>query len=153
MTLLDLAERLEQFDDNKIIYAKRSPDWSATSEAIVCDTPQVDSHPPEAQGLAYFLEVSLAKETVQVWSEWRDGRQPTPAEKLDAMLYYAEYDAWLPVNGEKPIEADPLLLKQRFIEGHGGLSKERCRWRDCPERRIAKLAFCFEHYHSRPSSH
>jgi len=33
-----------------------------------------------------------------------------------------------------------------FIAQSGGVSQERCRWRDCQERRINGLAFCYDHY-------
>ena len=46
--------------------------------------------------MSYLLEVSLAKEVVQVWSEWRDGRRPTAIDKCEAVIYYAEHDAYLP---------------------------------------------------------
>jgi hypothetical protein len=38
--------------------------------------------------------------------------------------------------------------REWFIAERGGLSHERCRWRDCPERRIKGLAFCYDHYFS-----
>ena len=152
MTLSNVAEQLDQLDNSHVIFAKRNSDWSATSEAVVCVIPDDDSDPPEAEGFDYFLEVDLAKETVQVWSEWRDGKQPTTTEKLDAMIYYAEYDAWLPLDGKKPIDIDPEVARTQFIAEHGGLTEERCRWRGCPELRIQGLAFCYEHYYSRPMS-
>ena len=153
MTLLDVAERLDEFDDAHTIFAKRSPGWSATSEAVVCPTdPDDPSNPPEALGFDYFLEIDLAKDTVRVWSEWRSNKQPTTSQKLDAMLYYAEYDAWMPIDGQKPVKIDPEDAKREFISKHGGLSEERCRWHGCCEHRVEGLAFCYEHYFSRSSS-
>jgi hypothetical protein len=150
MTLSDVAKKLHQLDDDHTIYAKRNPDWSAKSEAVLCETTGDNSDPPGTEGLDYFLEVDLAKETVQVWSDWRDGQAPTTAEKLDAMIYYAEYDAWLPLDGQKPI--DPNAARENFIAEHGGFEDEKCRWHDCPEKRVKGLAFCYEHYCYRPSS-
>jgi hypothetical protein len=39
----------------------------------------------------------LAKDAIRVWSEWRDGREPSRRERFDVVRYYAEYDAYLPV--------------------------------------------------------
>ncbi|MDB6029597.1 MAG: hypothetical protein JWM68_5820 [Verrucomicrobiales bacterium] len=150
MTMFDVAEKLHELDDSRTIFAKRNPDWSATSEAVVCATPDDDSHPPEAVGFDYLLEVSIAKGAVEVWSGWRNGKQPTTAEKLDAVIYYAEYDCWLPLDGQKPL--DPAVVRERFIATCDGFGEERCRWRDCTERRLKGLAFCYEHYGSRPHS-
>ena len=152
MTLLEVAENLHSLDNSETIFAKRNPAWSETSEAILCETSATDSVPAESEGFEYFLEVHVAKETVEVWSEWRDGRQPTISEKLEAMIYYAEQDSWLPTDEMKVVEIDPILARERFIAEHGGLGKEVCLWHGCSERRVNGLAFCFEHYFSRPSS-
>jgi hypothetical protein len=93
MTLADVAERLDELDDSQTIFAKRTPFWSASSEALVCD-PDDES---AGTAYAYLLEVHLAKEAVQVWSEWRRGQRPSLSDKLEAIIYYAEYDAWVPV--------------------------------------------------------
>lgn len=53
--------------------------------------------PATAQGMRYLLEVWLAREVIAVWSNWRDGREPTSEEKLAAIVYYAENDAYLPL--------------------------------------------------------
>jgi len=96
MTLADLMERLDRLDDELTIYAEEDPDWSADSPAVACPEPESGGLPDEARGMSYLLEVSLAKEVVQVWSEWRGGREPTVAEKCAAVIYYAEHDAYLP---------------------------------------------------------
>ena len=46
--------------------------------------------------MRYLLEVFLAKEVVEVWSKWRNGRNPTALDKCAAVIYYAENDAYLP---------------------------------------------------------
>jgi hypothetical protein len=37
------------------------------------------------------------KEVLQVWTRWRDGRTPTDDEACEAVVHYAEHDAYLPV--------------------------------------------------------
>ena len=36
--------------------------------------------------------------------------------------------------------------RAQFISECGGLSLERCRWKDCEQQRINGLAFCYDHY-------
>lgn len=53
---------------------------------------------PETAGLRYFLELAIAKEAVEIWRAWRPGRSAALDDKLEAIVYYAENDAWLPVD-------------------------------------------------------
>jgi hypothetical protein len=46
--------------------------------------------------LRYLLEVALAREGIDVWRAWRPGHTPSLEDKLAAVTYYAEHDAWLP---------------------------------------------------------
>jgi hypothetical protein len=47
-----------------------------------------------ASGFMYMLEADLVKEIIEVWSEWREGRTPTLAEAVGAVIWYAEHDAY-----------------------------------------------------------
>jgi hypothetical protein len=49
------------------------------------------------QRARYLLEVALAQEVLEVWSAWRNGKVPTFAESVEAVVHYAEHDAYLPV--------------------------------------------------------
>ena len=49
-------------------------------------------------GLRYLLEVAVAREAVDVWRAWRPGETPSLGDKLAAIIYYAENDAWLPID-------------------------------------------------------
>lgn len=48
-------------------------------------------------GLTYLLEVSLARDVLDVWTSWRNGAQPSPEEAARAVIYYAQHDAYEPV--------------------------------------------------------
>jgi len=152
MTLGETLERIYTFDENSLIFAERSPAWTPSGRAEVVPIGDDADATPAPPGMEYFVGVYLALEVLEAWSLHRDGRKPTALEMVEAIAYYQEYDTWIPLDGQKPVEVDPETAKNQFIAEHGGLSKERCRWRDCPERRIEGLAFCYEHYHSRPSS-
>jgi hypothetical protein len=58
------------------------------------------SPPPSAEGLRYFLEVSIAKDAIRVWQQWRDGAVPSLDEKVAAVVYYAVNDAFLPLTAD-----------------------------------------------------
>ena len=96
MTFEELIGRLDELDDELTLYA--SGGWRATaaSPAVAALEPQDGSLPAEADGMEYLLEVAIAREVVEVWSAWRDGREPTTADKCEAILHYARHDAYLP---------------------------------------------------------
>ena len=91
MTLRELIARLDEFGGDETIYAE-SP--TPTARAVVATEP--DDGSPPAPGLEYVLEIAAAREAIEVWQAWRPGRKPTLEDKLEAVLYYARNDAWLP---------------------------------------------------------
>ena len=75
MKLVEVVATLDDTDDDLTIFADRSSILSPDSPAAVATA---DAGAPE--GLTYLLEVYLAKEAVEVWSQWREGRQPSLAK-------------------------------------------------------------------------
>jgi hypothetical protein len=98
MKLIELLDKLELLDDSFTIYADPIPEWTETSAAIACLGLEDGSLPEaiEAAGLKYLLEVNLAKEVLEVWRAWREGKEPSPTEKCQAIIYYAKHDSYLP---------------------------------------------------------
>lgn len=102
-TLIDLIDRLDEVDDSDrfespCIFAEGGPNAAPSSLALVC--PIADSKTfvcPQDPRLSYVLEVQQAKECIDVWSEWRDGRVATRQDKFRAVMYYSRNDAWLPL--------------------------------------------------------
>ena len=93
MTLAELIERLDKFDNDCTIYAEKKPSWTAASRAVVCaESDEEEANAPD--GLIYLLEVDIAKEAIEVWTRW-SGRKPSIEEKCSAVIYYAENDAYL----------------------------------------------------------
>lgn len=84
---------LREFSEG-VIFARRP--WTPESPARVHDTEQLGRHDE------YLLEVELAQEVVEAWSLWRDGRQPTALEAVNAVIHYAEHDAYQPVQEDAP---------------------------------------------------
>ena len=87
MTLEEVIARLDEFSAEHMIYAE-APEPSA--RAVVAED-------GAGGDLPYLLEVALAREAIDVWSQWRPGRSPTHADKVAAVTHYAVHDAWLPV--------------------------------------------------------
>jgi hypothetical protein len=95
MTLRDVIARLDQFEDDETIFAESA---TPTARAVVGTEARDGSPPSTAVGLRYLLEVAVAREAVDVWRAWRPGQRPTLDDKLAAVIYYAENDAWLPID-------------------------------------------------------
>ncbi|MFF9981098.1 hypothetical protein [Streptomyces erythrochromogenes] len=53
---------------------------------------------PEPDGEhGQLLEVEPVHDVVELWSSWHNGARPTAAENCEAVIHYAEYDAYLGV--------------------------------------------------------
>jgi len=92
VNLAEVARDLAELPRREIIYVPRD-------ELVVNkNTPALlvlaDEEPPA--GWRYLLEVLIAREVLDVWSAWRDGRIPSVEEACDAIIYYADNDAYQP---------------------------------------------------------
>jgi hypothetical protein len=93
-TLSDLVRSARELDPKATIFAERP--WREDSRAMLVSA-AVDDVRDEPNGMAYLLEVALAQEVLEVWSAWRNGTVPTTAESVEAVVHYADHDAYLPV--------------------------------------------------------
>ncbi len=87
MTLEEVVARLDEFSGEHTIYAE-APKPGARA-VVTSDDGETD--------LAYLLEVALAREAIDVWRQCWPGRSPTLADEVAAVIHYAVYDTWLPV--------------------------------------------------------
>ncbi|WP_329390176.1 hypothetical protein OG625_38455 [Streptomyces sp. NBC_01351] len=89
-TLLELLQSLDEQPAGAVIYAAKP--WTAASDAVAVafDAPPSD--------LAYLLEVELAQDVLEVWSSWRNGAQPNALGICQAVIHYADHDAYLDVH-------------------------------------------------------
>ena len=92
-TLRDVVTALAELDEGEVIYTDGT---SPAARAAVL--PESGAAEARADGLRDFLEVALARDAVDVWSQWRDGAEPTIDDKLMAISYYATNDAYLPID-------------------------------------------------------
>lgn len=94
MQLKEILQDLERLAENLTIYAQKKPEWSADSESIA-----VFGYEEIRLGeFEYLLEIETVKEVIEVWRKWRDGRKPSVEEICEAVIYYAEYDAYIRVD-------------------------------------------------------
>lgn len=96
MTLSELIEGIDDLGEELTIYAQEP--WSEGSLAVAVAEPEDGSLPVEAAGMRYLLEVPLAKDVLEVWREWRGGAVPSLHDSCEAVIHYAENDAYLPTD-------------------------------------------------------
>lgn len=95
-TLKDVVENLENldFDDEATVFVTKP--FNKDSKIKILNEVVEDIHVLRNEGYYYLLEAYLMGEVLEVWQKWRNGRVPNLDEKVDAIIYYAENDAYLP---------------------------------------------------------
>ncbi|MGW2306996.1 hypothetical protein [Actinomadura luteofluorescens] len=92
MQLKDAVRDLSSLPRQAVIYVPQSELAVGESTSISLLLPD-DERP---SGWRYLLEVLIAREVLEVWSAWRGNRIPTTREASEAIVYYAENDAYQP---------------------------------------------------------
>lgn len=92
MTLEELISQLTETDDGLTVYA--SEPWSAHSDAMAVSNRDGTTR-PDAEGRTYLLETVLIRDVLETWSSHHGGATPSPQEACQAVIYYAENDAYL----------------------------------------------------------
>jgi hypothetical protein len=102
MTLREAIARLDDFDAGATLYVEGRPDgWTAESDtgvgvALILEDEETgdvtETLPSEAEGRTYFLEVDVARDVLSGWEAHLDDR-PSPAERVERIIYYARFDA------------------------------------------------------------
>jgi len=95
MTLREIIGNLDDLSNDLVIFAEKNSDWLLDSPAALVLASEMERAGTQLEVLLYFLEIEIAKEVLGVWSKWRDGRKPTEAERIEALFYYADNDAYL----------------------------------------------------------
>ncbi|GAA2790567.1 hypothetical protein [Crossiella cryophila] len=95
MTLGELVESIRECDEDSTIFVADVPVLEPSTPAVLVPEEREDEAP---EGMRYFLEVFIAWEVLVVWSANRGGAEPDSAQKFEAVVWYAENDAYLPEN-------------------------------------------------------
>lgn len=104
-TLVSAVARLETMDMEDIDYilyaARIEGQWTKDSPCVLVEDPNyvADDYksPPAPEGMEYFLEASIALEAIEAFEELSGNVSPSLEEKLKVVIYYAEHDAYYPV--------------------------------------------------------
>lgn len=99
-TLGELLEAIDTLDSDLTLYAPASRPLSAGSPGLAATEADGSGQVEAVRELVYLLEVYLAREAIEVWSTWRNGRVPTRDERVAAVAFYADNDAYLPADSE-----------------------------------------------------
>ncbi|MGN6548249.1 MAG: hypothetical protein ACTHK7_24650 [Aureliella sp.] len=105
-TLIEVIDHLDEIDDadrfaSLIIYADGGRDALPSARTIVCPGDEEGTFAcPLDSTLDEVLTVQLAREAIEVWSLWRGGKSPNREEKLAAVMFYSQNDAYLPLEDE-----------------------------------------------------
>jgi hypothetical protein len=92
----DVLGGLDKLDDDEAtIFVKDGPVDESTESLVLAE----GEEPPP--GFKYLLEVYVAKNVIEVWSKWRDGKRPSRAERTTAVAHYASHDAYLPAESAR----------------------------------------------------
>ena len=92
MTLNDVINQLDSFDDDDTIYVKQP--WTPDSEAIVVTEPEDGGLPDKAVKInaEYFLEIFLADEFLEGWLSSLD-QKPSAKDQSLRLIQYVQNDA------------------------------------------------------------
>jgi hypothetical protein len=77
MNLRDAINSIENLSDDLVLFARKNGDWRLDEPIALVISSDVHEIGTDLEGLHYFLEVETGKEVLEVWKEWRDGREPT----------------------------------------------------------------------------
>jgi hypothetical protein len=92
-TLREIVRSIGNLPDDGVIVAV--PPFEGMSSALVLDEPE-EGDPVIPEGYEYVLGTYMAKEVLEVWSVWRNGRSPNLSEAEEAVIFYAVNDAYIP---------------------------------------------------------
>ncbi len=91
MTFRDAIRDIRELPRKSVVYVPRDTVTIDQSTDVLL----VPSGGGVPDGWRYVLELWIAQEVLEVWSAWRDGRTPSLAEACEAVIYYADNDAYL----------------------------------------------------------
>ncbi len=97
LKLKEVIERLDDLDDSLYIYIEPGNLSLETKAALISMEAVEENKIQPPMGMEYLLEIDIAKDVVRAWSFHRGGKVPSLDDKVTAIFYYAEHDAYLPV--------------------------------------------------------
>jgi hypothetical protein len=93
-TLENIISRIDSFSDDMILFVVKDESWKPSSTSLVYHFEFDEVGPFVVDGAQYFLEVDLVNEVIEVWKDWTSAQHSPLAELVEAVIHYAEYDAY-----------------------------------------------------------
>ena len=106
-TLFELIQRLDEFENSDrfhplVIYAQNGADAGRNSPALICPRGKGGSLTcPLDTSLSEVLSVEQACDAIAVWSAWRGGLTPSPADRFNTVMFYSRYGGFLPLETDQ----------------------------------------------------
>jgi hypothetical protein len=106
-TLFELIQHLDEFEDSDrshplVIYAQGGADAARSSPALVCPRGEGGSLAcPLDASLFEVVSVEQARDAIAVWSAWRGGITPTPAERFNTVMFFSRHGAFIPLETDR----------------------------------------------------
>jgi hypothetical protein len=103
MNINEAIARVATLPDGAMLFAELVEGrFRPESECVVAEVPESEVSTPTAElveryapGKHYFLEVPTVIDVLEAWSEQRKGAEPSMAEAVEAVIFYAENDAYV----------------------------------------------------------
>jgi hypothetical protein len=100
-TLIDLIDRLGEVDQSDrveppCLYAVGGKFAKTSARACVAPINDGETVCQHDSALDYILTVQQALRAIVVWEQWF-GRVPNRIQKFEAVMYYAQHDAFFPL--------------------------------------------------------
>jgi hypothetical protein len=106
-TLFELIQRLDEFEDRDrfhplLIYARGGADAVRNSPALICPRSEGGSLACSLDAsLSEVLSVEQARDAIAVWSAWRGGVTPSPAERFNTVMFFSRHGAFIPLETDR----------------------------------------------------
>src|SRR5687767_774285 len=103
MNIKEAISRIATLPDGAMLFAERvDGKFRPESECVVAEVPDCEITTPAdnlvekyAPGKHYFLEVPTVIDVLEAWSEQRNGVEPSMAQAVEAVIFYAENDSYM----------------------------------------------------------
>lgn len=96
MTLREIINGLENTSDELVIFAtKKEGVWDLDAPGALVFISDMEKIGTDLEELHYFLEIEVAQEVLDVWTQWNNNTPTNEDDRTNALIYYAENDAYL----------------------------------------------------------
>ncbi|WDF78366.1 hypothetical protein PQ469_31245 [Mucilaginibacter sp. KACC 22773] len=100
-TLENIIHNIHEFDDLAVLFVDQKLKWGPLSKTCIYFFEDGEEVPSKIDDIPYFLEVELVKEVIDVWNIRTTGKRQGSKDIIDAVIFYAERDAYMPASGNE----------------------------------------------------